>query len=101
MVEDTIFQQDLPHANSLSPRVNTGCLLYHPVYQLSPNTALSKGDKTWKIRKPYICREERAKGRGRGRGRIIFQSRTFQRVWHHKRNSGQGKHYIALGPYIF
>lgn len=58
VVEDTIFQQDLPHANSLSPGVNTGCLLYHPVYQLGPNTALSKGDEEiQRTERSPLCRE--------------------------------------------
>lgn len=43
VVENTIFHQDLPHANGLSSGVNTGRLLQHPVHQLSPHTALSKG----------------------------------------------------------
>lgn len=57
MVEDTFFQQDLPHANSLSPGVNTGRLLYHPVHQFSPDTALSKGDETQRMEKSPLCRE--------------------------------------------
>lgn len=88
VVEDAIFQQDLPHANSLSPGVNTGRLLYHPVYQLSPDTALSKGDETQRVGKPYFCREREERGWKR-----IFKTRTFQRLWQHKRNPRQGKHY--------
>lgn len=46
VVENAIFQQDLPHANSLGPGVNTRSLLYHPVYQLGSHTALSMGWST-------------------------------------------------------
>lgn len=97
VVEDAIFQQDLPHANSLSPGVNTGRLLYHPVYQLSPNTALSKGDETQRVGKPYFCRE-----RGGGGGRD--SSRQEPSTDYGSIRGTQGKEstigYTALGPYL-
>lgn len=65
MVEDTVFQQDLPHANSLSPGVNAGRLLDHPVYQFSADAALSKGDEIQRTEKSPLCRES---GRKPSRG---------------------------------
>lgn len=49
VVENTVFHQDLPHADGLSAGVNTGRLLQHPVHQLGPHTALSKGRWTQRM----------------------------------------------------
>lgn len=56
VVENTVFHQDLPHANSLNSGVNTRSLLQHPVHQLGSHAALSKEREDTKEGKSPPCR---------------------------------------------